>query len=66
MPRFKQVPERRKKKRKRGESLSKIHLVFHRKAVICEDPTVQTQIQFRKRNLRSSIDVSIDYFEVKY
>jgi hypothetical protein len=32
--------------------------------MIYEDPTVETQIRFQKRDLRSPIYVSIDWFKV--
>jgi hypothetical protein len=51
---------REKETRKEDFSLK----IFHTKIMIYEDPTVETQIRFQKRDLRSPIYVSTDWFEV--
>jgi hypothetical protein len=50
-------------RKKNGES-GDFSFFFHTKIVIHEDLTVQTQIRFRKHDLRSSIYVSTNWFEV--
>jgi phage protein D len=54
----------RRKKEKKGEKQRERDTVLHRKIMIYEDLTVQTQIRFPKRDLRTPIYVSTDWFEV--